>query len=86
MSTLQGKPIINMCQHLNIKIAVIKRLSSDTKGLAHQARLASKLLGCNVSNQLVSYVLMYDNNQIIGDVTKGVMIAVELDNLQLNWD
>ena len=70
---------------LNIKIAVIKRImiySPMTTQL--NTLLISRLLGCEVSEEIVNYVVQRSQLDIYRDISLEVPIAIVLDNLKPN--
>ncbi len=76
-----------MCEALNIKIAIIKRYYlHNHERMNEMSPMVSALLGVNVSNNLMRYTCSTPKDVIISDISKGLPIAIELDNLKLNWD
>jgi hypothetical protein len=76
-----------LCQDLNIKIAIIKRYYlHNHERIGVMSPMVSALLGVEVSNNLMRYTVNTPKDVIISDISKGLPIALELDNLKLNWD
>ena len=74
-----------MCEMLNIKIAVIKRIMIySPMSIQHNTLLISLLLGCEVSEEIVNYVVERSQFNIYRDISLEVPIAIVLDNLKPN--
>jgi hypothetical protein len=74
-----------MCTDLKIKIAIIRRCWTRSTTDVFASDMASGMLGCNVSEEIVSYVLRNNDRAILRGIQHKVKLAIELDNLRCNW-
>ena len=76
-----------MCEALDIKIAIMRRYWKNAPyDMAAMPLMISTLLGVEVSYNLMRYTCMTAKDVIISDISKGLPIALELDNLKPNWN
>lgn len=76
-----------MCENLKLKTAIMIRLwDASPYGIEIIALQSSSVLGTRVTPKLLDYVLTHTYEDIVRDIAKGEPIALELDNLQPNWD
>jgi hypothetical protein len=76
-----------MCEALDIKVAIMQRYWENAPcHTVSMPPMISVLLGVDVSYNLMRYTCMTTKDVIISDISKGLPIAIELDNLKLNWD
>jgi hypothetical protein len=81
------KPSSSMCKDLDIKIAIMQRYWENAPcHTVSMPPMISVLLGVDVSYNLMRYTSMTPKNVIISDISKGLPIALELDNLKPNWN
>ena len=75
-----------MCKDLDIKIAIMQRYFDNVAyDQVSMPSMISALLGVVVSYDVMRYTYMTPKNFIISDISKGLPIALELDNLKPNW-
>jgi hypothetical protein len=77
----------SMCKDLDIKIAIMQRYWDNVPySMVSMLPMVSALLGVEVSYGVMRYVCLTTKDQIIHDIVNEVPIALELDNLKLNWN
>jgi hypothetical protein len=84
-----------MCETLKIKIAIIRRTCKDCgtvndltifEKISYE-RLVNYFLGTTeISFNMIAYVLVRTNEEIIRNIRDNVPVAIELDNLKANWN
>ena len=76
-----------MCKDLDIKIAIMQRYWQNVPhSMTSMQPMISALLGVEVSYDVLRYTCLNGEDEIIRDIANGLPIALELDNLKLNWD
>lgn len=76
-----------MCEALNIKVAIMKRFWENLHyDMVSMPPMISDLLGVDTSYDVMRYACLTGKDEIIRDIANELPIAIELDNLQLNWD
>jgi hypothetical protein len=76
-----------MCKDLDIKIAIMQRYWQNVPYImVSMPPMISALLGVEVSYDVLRYTCLNSEDEIIRDIANGLPIAIELDNLKLDWD
>lgn len=82
-----------LCQDLKIKVAIIKRLSHllfeelDFSDADDAVDAVNNIIGTTASTyEIINYVIYNEYAGIARDIANAVPIALELDNLKLNWN
>jgi hypothetical protein len=73
---------------LQIKVTIIRRiLNHMDRGYStyYHALIASRILGCDVSETVINYVSRSTDEMIVNHISRGHIWAIELDNLKPNW-
>jgi hypothetical protein len=72
---------------LNIKIAIIQRLWDNSPGnIQSITGLAFALLGVEISFEIVQYVCLTTQKEIVRNLGTGNPLAVKLNKLAPKWD